>query len=93
MTRVKQGIRYCWKCTKNTTYRRIDGVPICDKCLLSDARNGKVKDYSKMKKPQKVINKENEKEIALKIREREVVKKERALVARERKLTKKATKK
>lgn len=49
--RIKQGLRWCWKCNKTLTYRRIDGVPICDKCLLSDARGGKVRDYSGMRAP------------------------------------------
>ncbi|KKN03108.1 hypothetical protein LCGC14_1111000 [marine sediment metagenome] len=53
MTRIKQGLKYCWKCNKTPTYRRIDGVPICDKCLLADSKAGLVKDYSRMKAPKR----------------------------------------
>ena len=36
----------CIVCEEALTYRLIDGKAVCDACLLRDARNGKVKDYS-----------------------------------------------
>ncbi len=51
MSRLKAGAKICWKCQVNVTSRRIDGVPICDECLLRDSRNGTVRNYSKMKSP------------------------------------------
>ncbi len=87
-------MKWCWRCQKNKTNRLIDHVPVCDACLLKDSNGGLItKDYSKMKKPQKVVDKENEKEIELKKREKALAKREKALFAREKKLKFKKAKK
>ncbi|KKN70403.1 hypothetical protein LCGC14_0430980 [marine sediment metagenome] len=40
----------CVRCRKVKTHRRVDGRAVCDMCLLRDAKGGKVKDYSRLKK-------------------------------------------
>ncbi len=73
-------MKWCWRCQKVKTNRLIDHVPVCDACLLNDSKGGRItKDYSKMKKPQKVIDKEREREIALDKREKELNRREAKL--------------
>ena len=80
-------MKLCWACGKNKTNRLIGKVPVCDACLLADSNGGLItKDYSKLEKPKKVIDKENEKEIALGELGKKLLKKQGDLAERENKL-------
>ena len=46
-------LKLCWRCQRNETAKRIDGVPVCRDCMLADARENKgiLPDYSLLTPP------------------------------------------